>query len=71
MMMMMQNLSNAVMTAVADAVGAQVNTGPSGDIGLKGLRAIWWFGLAGNIVAGIITVIWVRIPKEEEKEHVT
>lgn len=67
----MQNLSSAVMTAVADAVGTGVDRGPSGDIGLEGLRAIWWFALACEVVAGCITLFWVRIPKEEEKEHVT
>ncbi|CAI7677698.1 unnamed protein product [Penicillium manginii] len=67
----MQNLSSAVMTAVADAVGTGVDRGPSGDIGLEGLRAIWWFALACEIVAGCITLFWVRIPKEEEKEHIT
>ena len=48
-----------------------MDKGPSGDIGLKGLRAIWWFGLAGNLIALLITLASVRIPKEEEKEHVT
>ncbi|CDM28237.1 hypothetical protein DTO013E5_3855 [Penicillium roqueforti] len=67
----MQNLSSAIMTAVADAIGTQVDQGPDGDIGLKGIRAIWWFGLACEVVAAFITLIWVRIPKEEEKEHVT
>jgi len=67
----MQNLSSAVMTAVADAIGTRVDRGPSGDIGLEGLRAIWWFALACEVVAGCITLFWVRIPKEEEKEHVT
>lgn len=66
-----QNLSSAVMTSVADAIGTKVDRGPSGDIGLEGLRAIWWFGLAAEIVAALITLFWVRIPKEEEKEHVT
>lgn len=66
-----QNLSSAVMTSVADAIGTKVDRGVSGDIGLEGLRAIWWFGLAAEIVAALITLIWVRIPKEEEKEHVT
>lgn len=65
-----QNLSSAVMTSVADAIGTKVDRGVSGDIGLEGLRAIWWFGLAAEIVAALITLIWVRIPKEEEKEHV-
>lgn len=66
-----QNLSNAVITSVADAIGTRVDKGPSGEIGLEGLRAIWLFGLAAEIVASIITILWVRIPKEEEKEHVS
>lgn len=66
-----QNLSSAIMTSVADAVGTSVNMETSGEIGLKGLRAIWWFGLAAEIVGGLITIAFVRIPREEEKEHVT
>lgn len=66
-----QNLSTAVMTAVGDAIGTKVSTTASGDIGLEGLRAIWWFALAAEVVAALITLFWVRIPKEEEKEHVT
>ncbi|KAJ5661444.1 uncharacterized protein N7477_009060 [Penicillium maclennaniae] len=65
-----QNLSTAVMTSLADAIGNKVDKTPSGDIGLEGLRAIWWFGLAAEIIAALITLFWVRIPKEEEKEHV-
>jgi MFS family permease len=67
----MQNLSSAVMTAVADAIGTKVDQGPDGDIGLKGIHAIWWFALACEVIAASITLFWVRIPKEEEKEHVT
>ncbi|KAJ5179226.1 hypothetical protein N7492_002436 [Penicillium capsulatum] len=67
----MQNLSSAVMTAVADAIGTKIDKGPSGDIGLHGLQVIWWWALAAEVVAALITLIWVRIPKEEEKEHVT
>lgn len=67
----MQNLSSAVMTAVADAIGTKIDKGPSGEIGLYGLRTIWWWALAAEVVAALITLIWVRIPKEEEKEHVT
>ncbi|KAJ5318762.1 uncharacterized protein N7506_011466 [Penicillium brevicompactum] len=68
----MQNLSSAVMTAVADAIGTKVDQGPDGNIGLKGIHAIWWFALACEVIAALITLTWVRIPKEEEKkEHVT
>ncbi|KAJ5609988.1 hypothetical protein N7510_006707 [Penicillium lagena] len=66
-----QNLSSAIMTSVAGAIGTKVDQGPDGDIGLKGLRAIWWFALAAEIIGALITLFWVRIPKEEEKEHVT
>lgn len=66
-----QNLSSAILTSVADAIGAKVDMGPSGEIGLEGLRAIWWFALATQLLATLVTAVWVRIPKEEEKEHVT
>ncbi|KAJ5091893.1 hypothetical protein NUU61_006763 [Penicillium alfredii] len=66
-----QNLSSAIMTSVADAIGTRVDRGPSGEIGLDGLRAIWWFAFGTQLAAALVTVIWVRIPKEEEKEHVT
>ena len=66
-----QNLSSAIMTSVADAIGTRVDTGADGEIGLEGLRAIWWFALAAQLTAALVTFVWVRIPKEEEKEHVT
>lgn len=66
-----QNLSSAILTSIADAIGAKVDMGPTGEIGLQGLRAIWWFALATQLCAALVTVTWVRIPKEEEKEHVT
>ncbi|KAJ5893629.1 hypothetical protein N7495_005320 [Penicillium taxi] len=65
-----QNLSSAIMTSVADAIGTRVNRGADGEIGLEGLRAIWWFALGAQLTAALVTIIWVRIPKEEEKEHV-
>lgn len=64
-----QNLSAAIFTSIAEAIGGRVDAGPEGEIGLTGLRAIWWFALASQLVAALITIIWVRIPKEEEKEH--
>jgi hypothetical protein len=59
------------MTSIADAIGTRVDRGPDGQIGLEGLRAIWWFALAAQLTAALVTIVWVRIPKEEEKEHVT
>ncbi|KAK8063101.1 efflux pump antibiotic resistance protein [Apiospora hydei] len=65
-----QSLAMAVMTSVCGAVGARVETLPSGEIGLAGIRAIWWFGLGTALIGALITATMVRIPKAEEKEHV-
>ena len=77
LLMTLENLSSAVFVAVAGAIGVAVAEGgsPKGDEGtgvveLKGLRAIWWFGLAVSVVAAIITAATVRINKAEEREHV-
>jgi MFS family permease len=64
------NLTIAIMTSVCDSIGIKVDVLPSGEIGLDGIRAIWWFGLASAIVGALITGTMVRIPKAEEKEHV-
>lgn len=66
-----QNLSSAIMTSIADAIGTRVDRGADGEVGLEGLRAIWWFALGAQLTAALVTVVWVRIPKEEDKEHVT
>ncbi|GKZ21948.1 hypothetical protein AbraIFM66951_007284 [Aspergillus brasiliensis] len=66
-----QNLSSAIITSVADAIGTRVDKQADGSVGLTGLRAIWWFALACQLLAALVTVTSVRIPKEEEKEHVT
>ncbi|KAK4540590.1 hypothetical protein LTR36_009120 [Oleoguttula mirabilis] len=66
-----QNLSSAIMTSIADSIGAKVDLEADGEIGLEGLRAAWWFALAASLVGAAITAVWVRIPKEEEHEHVT
>ncbi|KAK3703156.1 hypothetical protein LTR37_014633 [Vermiconidia calcicola] len=66
-----QNFSAAIMTSVADALGAQVDMGANGEVGLEGLRAVWWFGFGAAMLGAAITVLGVRIPKEVEKEHVT
>jgi hypothetical protein len=65
-----QNLSSAIFTSVGDSLGVKVQQLPDGDIGLDGIRAIWWFGLACAMAATLITGTMVRIPKAEEKEHV-
>lgn len=65
-----QNLTMAVMTSIGGAIGTRVETLPTGEIGLAGIRAIWWFGLAAALAGALITATMVRIPRAEEKEHV-
>ena len=65
-----QNLSAAVVTAVADSIGVRVDGGGAA-IGLDGLRAAWWFSFAMALVAALVTAVFVRIPKSVEKEHTT
>ncbi|KAL7954482.1 MFS general substrate transporter [Trichoderma compactum] len=65
-----QNLTLAIITSVAGSIGIKVDQLPDGEVGLEGMRAIWWFGLASAIVGALITITMVRIPKAEEKEHV-
>lgn len=65
-----QNLSSAIMTSVADSIAAKVDSNAEGEVGLEGLRAAWWLALAAAVAGGVITAVWVRIPKEEEKDHV-
>ncbi|KAK1246597.1 hypothetical protein MKX08_000399 [Trichoderma sp. CBMAI-0020] len=65
-----QNLTMAIITSVADSIGIKVDQLPSGEVGLEGMRAIWWFGFASAMVGALITITSVRIPKAEEKEHV-
>ncbi|KAL4806746.1 major facilitator superfamily domain-containing protein [Aspergillus unguis] len=66
-----QNLSGAIMTSVADAIGNRVDRDETGSIGLTGLRDIWWFAFATQLVAAAVVLFWVRIPKEVEKSHVS
>lgn len=66
-----QNLSSAIMTSMADSIAAKVDTELNGEIGLEGLQAAWWLAFAAAVLGAVITAVWVRIPKEEEKEHVS
>ncbi|PCD38656.1 hypothetical protein AU210_007123 [Fusarium oxysporum f. sp. radicis-cucumerinum] len=65
-----QNLTVAIMTSISWTIGSRVEILPNGEIGLKGIKAIWWFGLASALTGALITATMVRIPKAEEKEHV-
>ena len=64
-----QSLSTAIITSLSDSIGAKIDTLPTGEIGLDGIKTIWWFGLASALVGALITSTMVRIPKAEEKEH--
>jgi len=64
-----QNLTVAIMTSIAEAIGTKVDKLPGGEIGLKGIRAIWWYGLAAALAGALVTATTVRIPKAVEKEH--
>ncbi|KAH8660319.1 major facilitator superfamily domain-containing protein [Xylariales sp. PMI_506] len=65
-----QNLAMAIVTSISDSIGVSVDELPSGEVGLDGIKAIWWFGLASALLGALITGTMVRIPKAEEKEHV-
>lgn len=65
-----QNLTVAVMTSISGAIGTKVDALPEGDIGLAGIKAIWWFGLASALLGALITATLVRIPRVEEKDQV-
>lgn len=65
-----QNLASAIMTSISDSIGVRVEQLPTGEVGLKGLKAIWWFGLGAALAGALITATMVRIPKAEEKEHI-
>lgn len=56
-----QNLSGAVIASLADTIGIETDAGPGGEIGLHGLRVIWWFSFALAIAAAVITLLGVRM----------
>ncbi|KAI9037637.1 MFS general substrate transporter [Aspergillus affinis] len=64
-----QSISSAVFAAVGDSIGEKVSSGEGYNLDLHAMRSIWWFSLACSIVGGMICAIFVRIPKEDEKEH--
>lgn len=66
-----QNLSAAIVTAIGDTIGKEVTKsgGDGYDLDLEALRAIWWFSLAISLAAAVICAGFVRIPRGEEKDH--
>ena len=78
LLLTVENLSSAAFVAVAGAIGVAVNgrgndEAKNGDeVGaqLKGLKAIWWFGMVVSVLAAIVTALTVRIKKAEERSHI-
>ncbi|KDN46122.1 MFS general substrate transporter [Tilletiaria anomala UBC 951] len=66
MLITLQNLSSAILTSLSETVAASVGD-PSLTISM--LHAAWWFDLAGGVVALLVAIFALRIPKAEEKEH--
>lgn len=49
--------------------GGHREYGSSQGTTMETLQAIWWFDLAGALFALILAVTQLRIPKQEEREH--
>jgi hypothetical protein len=60
-----QNLSGAIMISISESIGDRSEEGNA----LKRLHSIWWFDFAAALLAALITLVFVRVPKTEEKEH--
>lgn len=65
-----QNIAAAIMTAIGDTIGQEVSHEESYDLELSGLRAIWWFSLGASLLGAMVCAVFLRIPRGEEKEHV-
>lgn len=65
----MQNLSSVIFTAVGDTIGENVTKEPGYSLDLTSLHAIWWFSFGSVMLGAAICIVFVRIPKSEEKEH--
>lgn len=64
-----QNLSAAIVTAIGDTIGKEVSKGDGYSLDLGALRSIWWFSLAISLAAAVVCIGFVRIPRSEEKNH--
>lgn len=65
-----QNLSTATMAAIGETVASETTDPASSKLDLHALRAVWWFSLAACLLGAVISIIFVRIPISEEKDHV-
>ncbi|KXH39958.1 hypothetical protein CSIM01_10789 [Colletotrichum simmondsii] len=66
-----QNLSTAVLAALGDTIGEKITGQPEDSLDLMALRSIWWLSLATALTGALICGFFVRIPRSEEKEHVS
>jgi hypothetical protein len=57
------------MTAVGDSTGQKASSAATDDLEMEGLRAIWWFSLGISLLGALISAVFVRIPRSEEKDH--
>lgn len=56
--------------AIFVGIGGIIETSLRGKGELDALRAIFWFNMAVDLLALLVAVVWLRIPKTEEKQHV-
>lgn len=71
LLMTIQNIAAAIMTAVSDSIGKEASSSTGYELDLNALRAIWWFSLGASLLGVIICVTLLRIPRSEEKDHVS
>lgn len=69
-LVMIQNIAAAIMTAVGDSIGQRPSSAAGYDFDLEGVRAIWWLSLGISLLGALICAVFVRIPRSEEKDHV-
>lgn len=65
-----QNLSTATMAAIGETVASETTDPSSTVLDLKALKAVWWFSLTVCLFGAAVSIVFVRIPKGEEKDHV-
>lgn len=49
--------------------GGQMQYGTRTGTTMEALQAVWWFDLAGALLALVLSAVLLRIPKEDEREH--
>ena len=72
LLLTIKNLGSATFVAVAGAIGVAVTgndqtRGEEVGVGLKGLKAIWWFGLAVSVAAALVIATTVTSIKPKKR----